>query len=411
MRTLALRRSGLSTGVTAMLLAGCGALQSPVALPQAPIAPARTAVHHVGAKPSSYQVLYSFGKVPDAANPEASLIGRNGTLYGTTHSGGAYEKGTVFSITRAGSERVLHSFGSGTDGIYPTASLLDVNGTLYGTTYWGGTGYGLGTVFSITTTGAERVMHSFTGPPNDGMDAAASLIEVKGTLYGTTRIGGTHGDGTVFNITTAGTEQVVYSFTDGSGGHTTAGLIDVKGALYGTTPSGGKYDSPSGGDGTVFRVTTGGSEKVLHSFGRGHDGTFPSVNLVDVSGTLYGTTPYGGKHGPLIGGEGTVFSVTTDGAEHVLFSFGESGDGHNPVASLVDVNGTLYGTTHSGGAFGRGTVFSISTHGIEHVLHSFGRRPDGSWPEASLIDVGGTLYGTTYGGGASGRGTVFALTP
>jgi uncharacterized repeat protein (TIGR03803 family) len=411
MKTVAVCRVVLGPGVAAMLLVGCAAPRSPAPVPQVPIAPDSTTAHNVGTESSSYRVLHSFGEQPDGANPEASLIGVSGMLYGTTRSGGAYKKGTVFTIDTAGSERVLHSFGSGSDGIYPTASLLDVNGTLYGTTYWGGTGYGLGTVFSISTTGTERVLHSFAGPPDDGMDAAASLIDVDGMLYGTTITGGTYGDGTVFTITTTGTEQVVYSFTNASGGHTPASLIDVKGNLYGTTPSGGKYDSPSGGDGTVFRVTTSGTEEVLHSFGRGHDGTFPTANLIDVNGTLYGTTPYGGKNGLLNGGDGTVFSITTAGAEHVLFNFDGRTDGHNPVASLINVEGTLYGTTNSGGTFGRGTVFSVSTHGIEHVLHSFGRPPDGSRPDASLIDVDSTLYGTTYSGGAHGRGTVFALTP
>jgi uncharacterized repeat protein (TIGR03803 family) len=43
---------------------------------------------------------------------------------------------------------VLHNFGSRGDGAYPGAALLDVNGTLYGTTVNGGTNDG-GTVFSI----------------------------------------------------------------------------------------------------------------------------------------------------------------------------------------------------------------------------------------------------------------------
>jgi uncharacterized repeat protein (TIGR03803 family) len=44
----------------------------------------------------------------------------------------------------------------------------------------------------------------------------------------------------------------------------------------------------------------------------------------------------------------------------VLHSFaGGSADGEDPVASLVDLKGTLYGTTESGGTDGRGTVFSL----------------------------------------------------
>jgi uncharacterized repeat protein (TIGR03803 family) len=47
------------------------------------------------------------------------------------------------------------------------------------------------------------------------------------------------------------------------------------------------------------------------------------------------------------------------------------------------------------------------------VLHSFERAgtTDGSEPVAGLIDVDGTLYGTTKFGGIDGSGTVFALKP
>jgi len=44
----------------------------------------------------------------------------------------------------------------------------------------------------------------------------------------------------------------------------------------------------------------------------------------------------------------------------VLYSFGSSGDGALPRAGLINVKGTLYGTTEVGGASGYGTVFSVS---------------------------------------------------
>ena len=94
--------------------------------------------------------------------------------------------------------RYLHSFGSGSDGGHPSASLLNVSGTLYGTTSLGGA-YGKGTVFSMTLSGNERVLHSF-GYGADGATPLAGLIDVKGTLYGTTSAGGTYGDGTVFAL-------------------------------------------------------------------------------------------------------------------------------------------------------------------------------------------------------------------
>ena len=98
---------------------------------------------------------------------------------------------------------------------------------------------------------------------------------------------------------------------------------------------------------------------------------------------------------------GTVFTIAPSGTETVLYSFGPgSGDGANPVAGLINVNGTLYGTTLNGGTNGDGTVFSITPSGTETVLYSFGTgSQDGTSPFAGLANVGGTLYGTTNSGG------------
>jgi uncharacterized repeat protein (TIGR03803 family) len=181
-------------------------------------------------------------------------------------------------------------------------------------------------------------------------------------------------------------------------------LLNVSGTLYGTTYEGGQYDR-----GTVFSVSTGGDEQVLHSFGgSSSDGHWPVASLINVDGTLYGTTEYGGTDD-----KGTIFSVTLSGTEKVLHSFQGRRDGAEPVAALVDVNHTLYGTTVRGGPPGPrvGTIFSSTTSGEEHVIHSFGTGSGGESPEGGLINVKGMLYGTTAGGGTYGYGTVFALTP
>ena len=355
-------------------VAGCGGLQSPISAPSAmthasAMAPARTIVHHIRTASPSYRVLYSFHRSGnDGEIPYAGLIDVKGMLYGTTTSGGTYGDGAVFSISTAGTEHVLHSFGGLPDGALPYAGLIDVKGRLYGTTRYGGTydpSYGgNGTVFSISTAGREHVLHSFGGRPD--------------------------------------------------GAYPDAGLIDVKGALYGTTSGGGAYgnegSSPYRLGGTVFSVSTAGTEYVLHSFGNASDGNSPYAGLIAAKGTFYGTTSTGGS-GCGSYGCGTVFSINTTRKERVLHSFGGDSDGARPHASLIDVKGTLYGTTGDGGRYGLGTVFSISAAGSEHVLHSFGSGSDGNRPYASLIDENGTLYGTTIAGGKHGSGTVFALKP
>jgi uncharacterized repeat protein (TIGR03803 family) len=424
----------LGISLIAALLAACGASQPPIgapgALPQVSAAAART-------NRTNYKLVYNFDGPSDGRNPVASLIDVRGMLYGTTDNGGSscYSGdfcGTVFSITPSGKERVLHTFGIGTDGSNPEAGLIDVGRTLYGTTAFGGSYVSergcfssvyapCGTVFSITPSGTEKVLHSF-GSRTDGLDPVASLIEVRGTLYGTTFEGGArkkcrngrNGCGKVFSITPSGTEKVLHSFRGGSdGAGPTAPLIDVNGTLYGTTAGGGAY-----GGGTVFSITLSGKEKVLHSFGNETDGAGPIAGLIDMGGTLYGTTGGGGtlncKNAALCG---TVFSLTLSGREKVLHAFSGNPDGANPVASLIEVNGTLYGTTEFGGVYSCntggscGTVFSITPSGTEKVLYSFGRRTDGKFPVAALTNVDGALYGTTEEGGTANRGTVFALKP
>jgi uncharacterized repeat protein (TIGR03803 family) len=405
-------RAALGICATA-ILAGCGGSQTQIVAPNAiPFSNAMA--------PSSYQVLHSFTGSPDGGHAEAGLINVKGALYGTTAQGGKFNRqrsdlgeGTVFSISTTGTEHVLHSFGRHNGGSRPYGSLIDVNGTLYGTTYLGGAKRS-GTVFSTSTTGKEHVLYSFSGG-SDGGYPYASLINVRGTLYGSTSAGGASNYGTVFSIATTGTEKILHRFASGSDGRTpVASLIDVNGTLYGTTLwGGGSGCAYAGGCGTVYSISTSGTEKVLHSFGGALDGSQPYGKLIDVNGTLYGTTFYGGAFtgGPY--GSGTVFSITTSGTEKVLHSFGGSGtDGDGPAAGLIDVNETLYGTTNLGGAYDCGTVFSITTGGTEKILYSFGSGTDGCRPGASsLISVGGTLYGTTASGGTFDQGTVFALTP
>ena len=317
---------------------------------------------------------------------------------------------------RAVSDRILYSFENGSDGAHPGASLLNVDGTLYGTTAYGGSGNcdgGCGTVFSITPGGVETILHSFQGG-NDGALPGGNLIDVAGTLYGTTYSGGVNGSGTVFSVVSPGTETVVYSFKGGrDGANPLAGLIKIGDKLYGTTSRGGAGRTCGAtGCGTVFRLTSAGSHSVLYSFKGGKDGQYPEGDLLDMGGLLYGTTNRGG------GSDwGTVFAVTKAGAEEVVYAFNGPvfKDGAYPAAGLINVGGKLYGTTEGGGRSsncgldGCGTVFELTQGGIETVIYSFDGIVDGANPQGNLIDVGGVLYGTTQAHGSTNSGTVFNL--
>ena len=330
----------LRTTTAVLLLAGCGAGSGTPLIP-APLGVAAVRTHPTG---RSYGLLYFFGGAPDGGEPYSDLINVDQMLYGTTYIGGMNDSGSVFTVTRSGKEAVLYSFkGRSGDGAFPIGGLLNVNGTLYGTTAFGGAGTcydsgfpeQCGTVFAITKSGRETVLHRFGVASGDGTIPFAGLINVKGTLYGTTTSGGANGLGTVFTMTKSGNETVRYSFKPAreDGAYPYARLIDVSGALVGTTLEGGTY-----GAGTVFSISGAGKERVLHSFGGPHDGAFPYDNLLNVNGTLYGTTSAGGASRGL---QGTVFSMTRSGKESVLHSFAGSGDGANPVAGLIDVKGSL----------------------------------------------------------------------
>lgn len=352
---------------------------------------------------SNYKSIFSFGGTAGAV-PYAGLVNVKGTLYGTTSTGGT-GGGVVFKITQAGAEKVIYTFPSGGAANAPYAPLISVNGALYGTTIAGGPA-NCGSVFRVTPAGAEKTLHNFKNNA-DGCTPVAPLLDVKGILYGTTRDGGAESDGTVFKITTAGSEKLLYAFKGSrynDAGTATAGLTDVKNVLYGTTDGGGTKQ-----DGTVYRVTLSGSEKVLHIF-NGSDGNSPLSRLLAVNGTLYGTTSTGGSKNL-----GTVFSVSTSGALKVLHSFRGGTDGATPpFGGLVDVKGTLYGVTSIGGKKNAGTIFKITLAGKESVVYSFGSSgsgSDGANPSGTLTIVGSRLFGTTSAGGVNGKGTVYTISP
>ena len=341
----------------------------------------------------SESVIYSFKGTPDGANPYAGLTTIHGELYGTTYMGGknnyGTNSGTVFEVSTSGRESVIYTFKgeNANDGLYPLAGLIAVKGALYGTTFAGGSD-GNGTVFEVNSSGTESVLHSFTGGGYyklpDGGYPQAGLVSLDATLYGTTADGGgtacvegngTSGCGTIFSVSTSDNESVVYRFKGRkTGAYPSAGLINVKGSLYGTTAGGGDPGPGSGGCsglvafgcGTIFSVSTSGTEHVLHKFKGGSDGWGPLAGLIVVKGTLYGTTASGGSSGCNSYGCGTVFKVSMTGAGYsVLYRFAGGADGARPFAGLVLVNGVLYGTTALGGGStncneGCGTVFELA---------------------------------------------------
>jgi uncharacterized repeat protein (TIGR03803 family) len=338
----------------------------------------------------------------------------------------------VTSIFTSAQETILYNFSGGSDGSTALSTLIsDASGNLYGTTEWGGA-FSFGTVFELSPQAGggwtETVLHSFNNSPTEGANPWAGLIfDAAGNLYGTTRAGGTHSYGNVFELSPqAGggwtiTELHQFNATSTDGRNPTCSLImDTAGNLYGTTTQGGAY-----GKGTAFELLPqaggGYKEKVLHSFGNGLDGQVPVAGMIfDGLGNLYGTTAAGGAHGG-----GTVFELLPQSGggwkEMRLANFSTTGSNpYTPNAPVVfDTAGNLYSTTYYGGFNSGGTAFELSpkTGGgwTAKVIHNFGGANDGFNPESGLtLDSAGNLYGTTEAGYSStGRsnGAVYELSP
>jgi uncharacterized repeat protein (TIGR03803 family) len=206
----------------------------------------------------------------DGARPYGGLILSGGTLFGTASAGGPGGAGVVFALNTNGSGfTILHSFtaldslsGTNVDGAFPFAGAVLSSGRLYGTTVAGGVN-GKGVIFSVGTNGLDfAVLHDFsatdslTSTNSDGASPCAPLAVSGVHLYGTTTAGGAGANGTVFSVSTNGSQFLtLHAFTamdpvtgtNRDGAVPAAGLLLLGSSLYGTAFSGGR-----GAAGTVF---------------------------------------------------------------------------------------------------------------------------------------------------------------
>jgi uncharacterized repeat protein (TIGR03803 family) len=151
---------------------------------------------------------------------------------------------------------------------------------------------------------------------------------------------------------------------------------------------------------------------ILHSFGDGtvpNDGANPIAGLIQApDNNFYGTTTE--QAGNLYHGNGTVFRLTLGGSVTIVHGFAQ-GQHLDPFAALLYYNGELIGTTPGISNLHHGTVFRTKLNGETVRWHEFAVT-DGSDPVASVIlGSDGNLYGTTSAGGIADAGTVFKLSP
>ena len=439
-----------------------------------------------GASAATEKTLYAFPSTgANGCHPVGTLLQDGaGALYGESYNCGVGGSGTAYKLVpplpgqTAWSISVLYAFNGGA--ALAGSLVRDAHGALYGVTAENGPFYE-GEVFRLNppapggTTWTETILHAFdyslAYSQADGSQPAAGVImDANGALYGTTYYGGTladpyaYGFGVVFRLTpplpgqTTWKETVLYRFKGGVDGQNPSATLtrDGSGALYGTTFLGGRGQCADlfgsvVGCGTVFKLIppapgqTNWTKATLHSFAGGvADGANPLGKLLlDRSGALYGTTPYGGQgqcvdEAGNILGCGTVFKLTpprpgqTAWTETVVYKFKGVPDGEVPEGGLIaDPAGNLYGATLWGGngvctdavyrIIGCGTVYKLTppafglTAWTETVLHEFqAASAGGSKPVGGEL-VGnprGNLFSATELGGTSlGYGTVFEITP
>ena len=348
----------------------------------------------------------------------ASLIqASDGNFYGITCGGGANGQGAVFNISPGAVFTLLHSFSTAaTDGECPFGALVEgTDGNFYGTSTGGGAS-GQGTIYEITSAGVFSLLHSFSNAATDGENPDAGLVQgTDGNFYGTTYGGGANGDGTIFKISSTApyTFTLIHSFSTATtdGMIARGGLVQgTDGNFYGMTEVGG-----ANGAGTVFRISPVSpyTLTVIHSF-NGSDGNLPFAGLIQATdGNFYGMTNQGGANN-----RGAVFKISSASPYTFTllhsFSASNASDGMSPFGNLVQsTDGSFYGMTNQGGATGYGTVFQINSSGTFSLVHSFSYNnpADGNGPYGNLVQgADGNLYGMTALGGANSDGVIFKLT-
>ncbi len=349
-------------------------------------------------------ILQNFGYFPQGVGPCGTVIRDSaGDLYGTTLLGGATDNGVVFERGPAGKYKVLYSFKGQPDGGLPNAGVSeDPAGNLYGTTTAGGA-FNQGTIYKLTPAGVETVLYSFTGGSDGANIYGGVAVDPAGNLYGTAEAGGSLNDGVVWKYSAAGQFTVLHHFAGapGDGANPDAGVIlDAQGNLYGTTSLGGVTLNL----GTVFKLTPAGAITLLHNFTTVPE-TFPQSGLaMDGAGNLYGAV------------ERAAFKLSASGA-YTQFNLPRGADVSATGIPALDGAGNLYlviGGQNEYPKFGAVLKVNVAS-GNASVLYVFPGPPDegapllsGGCPEGFgaapgvVTDEAGNLYGSSQRFGLGG---------
>lgn len=302
---------------------------------------------------TAYSIRHNFS---NGSQPVGELVQypltSSGNMYGVTLYGGTLNQGTIYRInSTGGGHQILHNFSGQTygDGANPNASLLIVNDTIYGTTLNGGTN-NRGVIFSLTLSGTYTILHHFTGTTS--ILARSELILDSNILYGNDSTGVLGAaKNTIFSYNLGTSQFNSYNYgttlTFTYGGGLTKGS---NGLFYGTSFNGG-----ISGNGVLYTCSTINNAGIFYQ----NPNISPTYGkLMEApNGYLYGVTYYGG-----LGSNGQIYKIDLQGNnfEIIFNNFSVTG-GTSPSGVLFHSGGYLYGTTSANGVSNKGSIFKIAT--------------------------------------------------
>jgi uncharacterized repeat protein (TIGR03803 family) len=303
------------------------------------------------------EVVYNFSG-PDGSNPPEGLtLATDGNFYATTGGGGAYGFGVLFKFTSSGVLTVLHNFAADADGGFPYGPPIEaMDGNLYGVTFGNNGGAPYATIYKFALAGVFSTIYTF--PSTQDAPVGPPLQAMNGNLYVASVRGGAEQDcGAVFELTTAGTLVDTFNF-DCSTLETApvAPLLQLSdGTIYGMTEIGGSHN-----EGTIYTLGTAGAVTVIYDFGSTPtDGYSPQAGFtLGTDGNLYSATTQGGAFFA-----GSLIQLTPGGNYSQLYSFptAKRGEGsESPEAPPTQATtGLFYGVTYTGGSSAEGSVYTL----------------------------------------------------
>lgn len=350
----------------------------------------------------------------------------------------------------AASVRYIWSPTAPTSGVSPTL-VRGKDGSLYGTVSTGGA-FGLGAVFRLKPPLGDRgewtysVIYHFPRPAPGAKHKPPShpesgvVLDDKGRFYGTTRDGG-DGSGTVYRLLPPDESNpdyrldVLYRFRKVvTYVPSYLRLTFRSGEVFGVVSTGGKF-----GQGNIYRLTKkreGWVYTDIHDFSKPGDWSPSSTLLSAPDGSLYGTTARGGSSDV-----GSLFQLKqVDGVwkRAVLYSFispfgmpgGGESPGYYPEGDLaVDGKGGIFGSTSKSARVDEHPYDECGNfYRLAPALPKSHKRPlrwiadlpfdaasdwgkDGCQPFGVQLSSNGDLYALMQIGGDHDYGTILKLTP